>query len=88
MNKKSLAKKSGNTPTAPGLFFFLNCYILGVDLLLYVETKFLSVKKPIKGKDQTMLCILTIILTILATAHCLANPPAVQDAPATRTILA
>ena len=35
-----------------------------------------------------MLRALTVILTISATAHCLANPPAVQDAPATRTILA
>jgi pectate lyase len=40
-------------------------------------------------KDQTMLRTLTIILTILATAGCLANSPvAQQDAPATRTILA
>jgi hypothetical protein len=54
-----------------------------------LKSKFLSVKKPIKGKDQTMLRTLTIILTILATAHCLANPPvAQQDAPAPRTILA
>ncbi len=36
-----------------------------------------------------MLRTLTIILTILATAGCLANRPAAQqDAPATRTILA
>ena len=33
-----------------------------------------------------MLRTLTVILTISATAHCLANPPAVQDAPATRTV--
>jgi hypothetical protein len=68
----------------------LNCYILGVDLLLYVEIKIPISKKTNKSiKDQTMLRTLTIILTILATAHCLANPPvAQQDAPAPRIILA
>ncbi len=36
-----------------------------------------------------MLRTLTIVLTILATAHCLANPLAAQQvAPATRTVLA
>jgi len=33
--------------------------------------------------------LLTIILTLLATAHCLVTPSvAQQDAPATRTLLA
>ncbi len=72
------------------MFFFLNCYILGVDLLLYVEIKIpISEKTNKRIKGQTMLRTLTVILTISATAHCLANPPvAQQDAPATRTILA
>jgi hypothetical protein len=74
--------------TAPGLFFFLNCYIPGVNLLLHIEIKIPISKKSNKRiKDQTMLRTLTIILTIIATAGCLANPPAAQqEAPATRTI--